>query len=100
MMFSGGDDASDEFLKKSLDSNDASDDVFKQRLVCGFYLDVEKVSVSGKSLFSSLMTKFVQRSKPKNVNRLLCTKFNFFSFLNLPFVYVCVIFLNAKIRKN
>ena len=31
--------------KKSLDSNDASDDVFKQRLVCGFYLDVEKVSV-------------------------------------------------------
>ena len=29
------------------DSNDVSDDVFRQCLVCGFCLDVEKVSVCG-----------------------------------------------------
>ena len=30
-----------------VDSNDGSDDVFRQCLVCGFCLDVEKMSVCG-----------------------------------------------------
>ena len=47
MMFSDSEYAFFFFLCVC-DSNDASDDVFKQCLVCGFYLDVEKVSVSGK----------------------------------------------------
>ena len=43
MMFLDSDDASDDFV--FLDSNDALDDVFRQCLVCGFCLDVEKLSV-------------------------------------------------------
>ena len=48
MMFSDSEYAFfSSFFLCVCDSNDASDDVFRQCLVCEFCLDVEKVSVCG-----------------------------------------------------